>query len=308
MFDGVYFEFPKIIFVFFFFVACEAMCKLRLPGIYFPHIAGFAAANIKPSLLHWFLKWLAITLLITALMSPVRDAALELDESPGYEIALVIDASQSMQSGGFDSEEKTRSRFDAVQEIINRFIDERRSDAIGLVVFGKYAFVASPLTTDLPILEGIVDQLYIGMAGKFTALYEAVAQGVNLLRGGTGKNRIAIILTDGHNTPGGRVPADVAVALAKKEGVKLYTIGIGKPDDYNGAVLEQIARATGGKSFGAEESRELSAVYEAIDALEKSPLRPPPITFKKYYYVYPLFAGFMALLLYVYLRNRRRSA
>lgn len=307
MFDGVYFEFPKLAFLLFVFLGCETLCKMRLPGIYFPHIRRFAEQSIKPNVLLWLLKWFSIIMLIAALMSPVREETFEVAEHPGYEIALVIDASQSMRSGSFDPADKTRSRFDAVKAIVNRFIDERRSDAVGLVVFGKYAFVASPLTTELKLLEGVVDQLYIGMAGKFTALYEATAQGVNLLRGGQSRNKIAIILTDGQNTPGGKVPPEVAVALAKKEGVKLYTIGIGKPDGYNRVALERIARATGGQSFGAVDARELEAVYDAIDRLEKSQLRPPPIHYKHYYYIYPLFLGFLTLLLYVYLRNRRSA-
>jgi Ca-activated chloride channel family protein len=305
MFEGIYFEFPKFAFLLFFFLACEALCKMRLPSLYFPHTARLLKESVAHSRLLWFLKWLGITLMIVALMSPVRDEAVELDPGQGYDIALVLDASQSMSAKEFDPDNPGRNRFDVVQEIVNRFIKQRRDDNLGVVVFGKYSFVASPLTYDKHILQGVVDQLYIGMAGKFTALYEALAQSVNLLAEAKAKSKIAILLTDGHNTPGGKVPLDVAIDLAKKEGVRIYTIGVGAPNEYNGALLEYIAKATSAKAFSAQTAMQLQRIYEEIDRLEKSEVERNSFSYKQYYYVYPLFVALLSLLLYVYLRNKR---
>jgi len=309
MFDGIYFEFPKILFVIFFFIACETLCKMRLPSIYFPHASQFMKSNIQASKLLFFLKWIGIVMLILALMSPVKDEPYELAPKEGHEIALILDASQSMEARGFDMNNPMETRFDVVKKIVRDFIEKRKSDNIGLVVFGAYSFIASPLTYDEHILSRIVSQLQVGMAGKYTALYEALAQGVNLLKMSKAKSKVAILLTDGYSTPQvDKIPLDVAIDMAKKEGVKVYPIGIGGPNEYNRAVLLKIAQETGGVAFGASSADELKAVYQKIDTLEKSEIKNESFTYKKYYYFYPLFLGLISLMLYIYLRNKRGSA
>ncbi|SFV57615.1 BatA (Bacteroides aerotolerance operon) [hydrothermal vent metagenome] len=310
MFDGIYFEFPKIVFVIFFFIACETLCKMRLPSIYFPHAGQFMKSSVSTSKLLFFLKWLGIVMLILALMSPVKDEPYELAPKKGHEIALVLDASGSMDTRGFDTNNPMASRFDVVKKIVRDFIQKRKNDNIGLVVFGAYSFIASPLTYDKHILSGIVSQLQVGMAGKYTALYEALAQGVNLLKMTKSKSKVIILLTDGYSTPQvDKIPLDVAIDLAKKEGVKVYPIGIGSGvQDYNRAVLVKIAKATGGVAFGASNAQELQEVYKQINKLEKSEIKNETFTYLHYYYFYPLFVGLIALMLYIYLRNKRGSA
>ncbi len=308
MFDGLYFEFPKLVFVLFFYLACDALCKMRLPSIYFPHTQRFGDATAGVSRLLWFLKWLGITMLVIALMSPVKDAQIQAKPQQGYDIALVLDASHSMKAQGFDGSDAALNRFEVVQRIVKDFIRKRESDNLGVVVFGAYSFIASPLTYDRNILSRVVEQLYIGMAGKFTALFEALGQAVNLLHGAKAKSRIAILLTDGHNTPGGKVPLEAALELAKKEGVRVYAIGIGASNEYNGPLLQKIADETGGKAYGAQNALQLQQIYDEIDTLEKSEIETNDFTYKQYYYLYPLFIAVMSLLLYVYLRNKREWA
>ena len=309
MFDGIYFEFPKIFFVIFFFIACETLCKMKLPSLYFPHAGTFLKSSVSTSKLLFFLKWLGIVMLILALMSPVKDEPYELAPKEGHEIALILDASQSMAARGFDAANPNATRFDVVKKIVENFIHKRKNDNMGLVVFGSYSFIASPLTYDAHILSRIVSQLQVGMAGQYTALYEALAQGVNLLKMSEAKSKVAILLTDGYSTPQvDKIPLDVAIELAKKEGVRVYPIGIGRFDEYNRAVLLKIAKETGGVAFGASNADELEAVYAKIDALEKSSLKNESFTYMNYYYFYPLFVGLIALMLYIYLRNKRGSA
>jgi len=309
MFEGLYLEFPRLLFLVFFFVACESLCKMKLPSIYFPHTAQFAKNSVSASKLLFFLKWLGIIMLILALASPVRDEPYELEPKDGYEIALILDASQSMQAKGFDRDNPELNRFDVVKSIVGDFVKERKNDNIGLVVFGAYSFIASPLTYDENILNRIVSQLKIGMAGKYTALYESLAQGVNLLKMTESKSKVAILLTDGFSTVGvDKVPLDVALDLAKKEGIKVYPIGIGMPNEYNQRVLVQIAEGTGGVAFGASSATELLDVYKKIDELEKSEIKNETFTYMNYYYFYPLFVAFVSLMLYIYLRNKRGYA
>ncbi|EDZ61465.1 von Willebrand factor type A domain protein [Sulfurimonas gotlandica GD1] len=309
MFDGLYFEFPRLVFIIFFFVACASLCKMKLPSIYFPHTGQFMNNSVSASKLLFFLKWLGIIMLILALMSPVKDEPYTLEPKDGYEIALILDASQSMKAQGFDVTNPQLTRFDVVKDIVSNFIKERQNDNIGLVVFGAYSFIASPLTYDENILNKIVSQLYIGMAGKYTALFTSLAQGVNLLKMSESKSKVGILLTDGFSTPEvDKIPFDVALDMAIKEKIKIYPIGIGMPHEYNIEVLRKIAEKTGGKAFGAASATELKEVYKEIDALEKSEIQAETFSYLSYYYVYPLFISLLSLMLYVYFRNKRGQA
>ncbi|WP_373004094.1 VWA domain-containing protein [Sulfurimonas sp.] len=305
MLDGLYFEYPSAALVILSFILCTIICKIKLPSIYFSNVAQFMKVSTGSSKLLLFLKWLSITMLILALMSPVKDEPYELEPKKGYEIALILDASESMKAKGFDEKNRDLTRFDVVKEIVSNFILSRKNDNMGIVVFGAYSFIASPLTYDTNILKGVVSNLYIGMAGKFTALFESLAQGVNLLKTSKSKTKIAILLTDGYNTPDSEFPFDAAIDFANKHGVKVYPIGIGKSDEYNQKMLEKIAKQTGGVSFGASNADELSAVYSKINQLEKSEIDNETFSFLRYYYIFPLLISFFSLILYMFFRNKR---
>ncbi|MEA3227813.1 MAG: VWA domain-containing protein [Campylobacterota bacterium] len=306
MFNGVFFEYPLFSLLIAVFIVCEIYCKVKIPSIYFPHTSQFMKQAVGISKLHFLLKWIAITMLIVALMSPVKEEPYELEPKDGYEIALILDASQSMQAQGFDRDNPHLTRFDAVKSIVGDFVESRKNDNLGLVVFGAYSFIASPLTYDEHILKSVVSALQIGMAGKYTALYESLAQGVNLLKMSDSKSKVAILLTDGYSTEGvDKIPLKVAIEMAKKEGIKVYPIGIGRSNEYNRKVLFEIAEGTFGQAFGASSASELEAVYKKIDELEKSEIKNESFTYLKYYYIYPLFVAFLSLVLYVFLRNRR---
>lgn len=305
MFDGVYFEYPSVALLIVLFIFCSFFCKMKLPSLYFPHMAKFAQTSLARSKLLLFLKWLSILMLIVTLMSPVVDEPYELEPKDGYEIALIVDASQSMQAKGFDKSNGHLSRFEVVKNIVSNFITRRKNDNMGIIVFGSYSFIAAPLTYDVTILRSIVSNLYIGMAGKFTALYEAVAQGVKLLEKSESKTKIIILLTDGYNTPDSKFPFDAAMGLAKKQGVKVYPIGIGGPKEYNRDMLEKIAKQTGGVAFGAANAEELANVYDEINQLEKSEIANETFNFLKYHYKIPLLISLFSLMLFVLLKNKR---
>jgi len=309
MFDGLYFEFPRLALIVLFFVLCAIFCKMKVPSIYFPHTAQFMRTSVSSSKFLMFLKWLGIIMLILTIMSPVKDEPYEIEPKDGYEIALILDASESMKAQGFDKNNATLTRFDAVKNIVSDFISQRKNDNIGLVVFGQYSFIASPLTYDANILNKIVSQLYIGMAGKYTALNTSLAQGVNLLKMSDSKSKVAILLTDGYSTREiDKIPLNIALDMAKKEGIKVYPIGIGNSREYNKNVLLKIAEETGGVAFGASSATELEEVYKKIDELEKSEIKSESFTYIQYYYMYPLFIALLSLMLYVYLRNKRGAS
>lgn len=309
MFDGLSFEFPLLFLLLFLFALCAFFCKERATSLYFPHTKEFFKNAIATSKLLFFLKWLGIVMMVFALMSPIKEEPYEITPKDGVEIALILDASESMKERGFDAKNGYLTRFDAVQEIVSDFIGKRKSDNMGLVVFGSYAFIASPLTYDAEILNKILSQLSIGMAGKYTALNTSLAQGVNLLKMSKSKTKIAILLTDGHSTPEvDRVPLEIALDMVKKEGIKVYPIGIGMPHEYNREVLLKIANESGGVAFGASSAAQLQEVYKKIDELEKSEIKGESFTLTHYYYQFPLFIALLSLMLYVYLKNRRGYA
>jgi len=305
MFSGFYFEYPYLLLIVFLFLACEKFCKMRVSAIYFPHAKKFMKQHVVGSKFLLFLKWLAIVMMIIAIASPVKDELYEIEPKKGYEIALVLDASESMAQAGFNPYNPAMSRFDVVKDIVGDFISKRKNDNIGIVVFGTYSFIASPLTYDKNILKKIVSRFYVGMAGRYTALYESIAQSVNIFKSSKSKNKIAILLTDGYNTKNSHFSLDVVLDMAKKEHIKIYPIGIGYRGEYNKKDLVRIAKETGGVAYGATTALELRDIYEKIDNLEKSEIKSETFTYKKYYYIFPLFVGFLSLMFYVYLRNKR---
>jgi Ca-activated chloride channel family protein len=146
------------------------------------------------------------------------------------------------------------------------------------------------------------------MAGKYTALNTSLAQGVNLLKMSKSKSKVAILLTDGYSTREiDKIPLNIALDMAKKEGVKVYPIGIGNSHEYNQRVLLEIAKETGGVAFGASSANKLQAIYAKIDELEKSEIKAQTYTNLKYMYMFPLFISLLSLMLYVYFRNKRGS-
>ena len=304
IFNGLYFEHPSVALLLLLFIFCAKICKIRLPSLYFAHVEQFMQVSTGASRLLLLFKWLSITMIIVALMSPVKDEPYELAPKNGYEIALILDASESMKAKGFDENNRDLTRFDVVKEIVSDFILIRKNDNMGIVVFGAYSFIASPLTYDTNILKGVVSNLYIGMAGKFTALFESLAQGVNLLKTSESKSKIAILLTDGYNTPDAEFPFDAAIDFAKKQSVKIYPIGIGGPTEYNKKMLLKIAKLTGGVAFEAVDANQLSEVYAKINRLEKSEIANETFNYLRYYYIFPLLISLFSLMFYIFFRNR----
>lgn len=307
MFEGIAFDWPKAWTFLFVFLACEALCRQRQAGLYFPHLASFASLTLRPSYLLWFLKWGAIIFLLVALMSPYRYKTYEPEHLPGYAMSLVIDASASMRDGDFNATDRTQSRFDAARRIVEDFLRRRSSDSIGLVVLGTHAFVASPPTMDHRMLTQVLDRLYVGIAGEYTALYEAMGKAIVQLEAVSDAQKVVVVLSDGKNSPGSPLTPAVVTELAKRLGVRIYIIAIGDDHGRQKTALAPIAEQSGGRLFWASDAAGLFEVYKTIDALEKSPQRPPRMRVKEYFYIYPLFIGFLSLLLYIFLRNRRNA-
>ena len=309
--SDISFEYPWVFGFLALFILCAIFCKPRLEAIIFPHLDIFVQSEGRTSQIMRALKWIAIVMALTALASPVVTDKLEVEKREGYSIVLALDASGSMR---YDFEQSympstsPQSKFAVSRRIVRDFVRKRKNDQIGLVVFGNFAYVASPLTYDKTILSQIIDKLYATIAGpNYTVISDALFQSARLFEKSKAKNKIVILLTDGQSR-GDNIPFDVAMRVIRQNGIKVYTVGIGNKGDYNAEFLKLIAEKSGGKFFSADNPATLREVYARIDALEKSPIEARHYLKKSYLFELPLFIAFMALLFYTYLLNKRGVA
>jgi len=241
---------------------------------------------------------------VTALASPVITKSYTNSKKEGRDIVLVIDSSDSMRQMGFDPNDPFKNKFDVVKEVVEDFIKKRQDDRIGMVTFADVAFIASPLTFEKDFLQNITRMQKLGMAGKRTAINDALVQAYNLLSKSKAKSKIVILLTDGIDNMS-KVPFPDVKSMIEKRKVKLYTIGIGGPRDYDAAYLTALAKAGHGEAFGARDAHALEKIYEEIDKLEASKLNNKKVVEHTYLFVYPLFLAVLSLLLFIYFRNQR---
>ncbi len=299
------FEYPWVFALILLFVLCAYKCKERSLAIFFPHLSELMASSVARRSWANLLKWLGIAMAITALASPVITEDLGQSKKKGRDIVMVLDSSDSMRQRGFDPNDFLKTKFDVVKEVVEDFIKKRVNDRIGLVTFADIAFIASPLTFEKSFLRDVVRLQHLGVAGKRTAINDALVQAYRLLDKSDAKSKVIILLTDGIDNMS-RIGFDDVRKLIKRSSkeVKLYTIGIGRPGDYNAAYLDALAKAGGGMLFEARNANDLARVYAQIDTLEKSEIKAKKILRHTYLYIYPLIVAVIALLTYLFLRSR----
>lgn len=273
------------------------------------HRAGIA---VPPSLLWQFLLlWLAWAALVGTLMKPQWLESHTEVVSAGYDLMLAVDTSRSMEALDFSVDGQPVNRLAVVKGVVGRFIEQRRGDRIGLVLFGDQAFLQAPLTTDGVAVAAMLDNAVPNMAGKSTAIGDAVGLGVKKLRERPEGSRVLILLTDGENTSGSLPPREAAL-LARRFDTRLYTIGVGSdgevPFPENGRLkmvempldedlLREMADVTGGAYFRATDSRALEEIYREIDALEKSEAESRSVLIPNPLFRWPLSIAMVAMLL-----------
>ncbi len=298
------FEYPLVLLVIGLFVLCAKFCKERSRAIFFPHVKTLMMQGDKGSSLLQALKWVGVVSAVIALASPVITKSYSNSKKEGRDIVLIIDSSDSMRQRGFDPNDIWRNKFDVVKDVVGDFIEKRKNDRIGMVTFADIAFIASPLTFEKKFLTDITRMQNMGVAGKRTAINDAIVQSYNLLSKSKAKSKIAILLTDGIDNMS-KVPFEDVKNLVSSRKIKLYTIGIGSPRDYNGAYLKALADAGHGEAYAARDADTLQKIYEEIDKLEATKINNKKIVQHTYLYIYPLFLAIISLLVFVYLRNAK---
>jgi len=284
-------------------VYCLYRCKKVVQQRYFPHLHFFGNPG-KWRHFDWLLKILSAALMIGALATPVWTDYSDPRNRNGIDIVLSLDGSGSMNASGFGGEESRQSRFEIVQKIASDFVMKRLEDNVGVVLFGDFAFIASPVTYEKEIIAEMIGYLSYGMAGQNTAIGEGIAMGVRALKDSKARSKVIILLTDGEHNSGSISPKE-AVEMVRKAGVKLYTIGIGQKGEFDSALLKQLAQDGGGKYFAATNAKELQEVYDEIDTMERSKIKSESNTFEEQYYQWPL-AGALVLMAYLLWRGRRQ--
>ncbi len=280
-----------------FLLPCFLWCKQYSKFYYFPKLEWIKRQS---PLLSWepWLKMILFSLMVFALAKPLIYDASSNQHKKGRDLILAIDASGSMAQSGFDGKDRFKNKYETTVELSKVFTEKRFDDNMGVVVFGTFAYTASPLTYDLEALSYLLELTTVGLAGESTAIGDALMQSMRTLTYGKAKNKAIILLTDGYHNAG-RASPSAAVAKAKTLGIKIYTIGIGKQSDYDVALLETIAKESGAKSYAAASAAELEKVYEEIDALEPSPIRSENYLNQKLLILFPLGIVFILLLLWV---------
>jgi Ca-activated chloride channel family protein len=253
-----------------------------------------------------FFKWLGIVSLIFALANPITKTMQE-NKNPAHSVVLLMDTSKSMvqTQGGFFARSVHSDKFDKAKKIAASYIKQRQGDNVGLIVFGDFAYVASPLSFDHVSTASLLEHIKQGVAGDKTAMYDALFLSARLLRHSKAKQKAVILLTDGFNTSG-NIPLQAALRAVKSENIKVFTIGIGTEGEFDAQALSYIAKQSGGKFFYALDADGLKQVYEKIDKLQKSEVKADEKFITKYWYMYPLLLSISCFFLYILILRGRK--
>lgn len=240
-------------------------------------------ASFKIGIMHlcFLLQLVAIGALIVALARPQTHDSLKSSNIEGTDIILALDISSSMLANDLQP-----NRINAAKDVASKFVSNRNSDNIGLVVFSGESLSLMPLTTDRAALINAISNTKTGDLNDGTAIGDGLASAINRLISGQAKSKSIILLTDGTNNAGDVDPI-TAANIAKQKGIRVYSIGVGTngsiritdPYGFSSTTMEtkidedalkNIASITGGKFFRATDSHMLREVFDEIDTLEKT--------------------------------------
>ncbi len=252
----------------------------------------------------------ALALAALALARPQTGLTEDSGSSLGVDIVLALDISSSMRAEDF----APANRLTAAKEVLQDFIRRRSRDRLGAVAFARNAVTVTPLTLDHDILAAQLEAVTIGAIPDGTAIGNAIAAAVNRLAGSEAESRVVVLLTDGVSNAGEIHPL-TAAGVARARGIRVYTVGAGSDEggqvvrrNADGSLnvsrapgideetLRRVADATGGRYFRARDREGLDAVYQEIDALERTEISAP--TWTSWSDDGPAIAGWAAALLF----------
>jgi Ca-activated chloride channel family protein len=295
----------------------SAAPAVRMPFFHeMAHAAGEKPARggvrLRRNWLQRLLMPLLWVLIVTAAAKPVYVEPPVTQEAPARDMMLAIDLSGSMATRDFVNPAGERmDRLTAVKRVVADFIAKRKTDRIGLVVFGDAAYPQAPLTLDHDSVQVLLNQMQIGMAGPRTAIGDAIGLTVKLMSGSQAQaqtreqtqERVLILLTDGNDTSSA-IPPERAAEIAKAHGLLIHTIGIGDPsttgeDKVDLDALARIAQITGGRAFRAlGGQQDLAAVYATLDRITPTKVKREIYRPQRDFFWIPLAAALSIFALY----------
>ena len=230
----------------------------------------------------------------------------------GRDLVLAVDLSDSMRTADFRINDTQVNRLQAAKIVASDFIERRRGDRLGLVLFGTQAYLQTPLTFDTRTVNRLLQEAAIGLAGERTAIGDAIGLALKRLGDDAASQRVLILMTDGANTAGEVSPMRAA-QLAAERGLKIYTIGIGADEEIevtwfglrrrnpaaqlDEETLRQVAELSGGQYFRARDSEELAEIYALLDRLEPLPSDQRQLRPVKALFMWPLGLALLLALL-----------
>lgn len=247
------------------------------------------------------LLWLAWACLCVAAARPQQLGEAVTPPHQGRQMMLAVDVSGSMGEPDMRLGNQVVPRLTAAKAVLADFLDRRVGDRVGLLIFGDRAFTLTPLTTDLTSVREQLDGSVVGLAGRETAIGDAIALSVKRLREQPQGQRVLILLTDGVSNAGVLQPLRAA-ELAQAEGVRVYTVAFGGDgglrvfgmqiatgdDPVDEATLQKISALTGGRSFRARNTDELAGIYAELERLEPVTSAGPAVRPRIERYAWPL--------------------
>jgi Ca-activated chloride channel family protein len=250
-----------------------------------------------------FLLPLWWVLIVIALARPVWLAnPIEKTEST-RDLMLLVDLSGSMETEDFkDLRGQRISRLDAVKGVLDEFIERRKSDRLGLIVFGNEPFLQVPFTRDHEVLRTLLGQTRTKMAGVQTAIGDAIGLALKHFESSKSEHRVVVLLTDGNDT-GSKVPPRKAAEIASQRGITVHTVAVGDPkaageEKMDIETLQAISRATKGSFFRADDRVQLDTIYRKLDEIEPEKIKT--ISYRPRYslFQWPVGAVLVTFLVY----------
>lgn len=279
----------------------------------------FTSSKINKKWWWLFLVWVLLSL---SAAKPIKLGDPIRLENKGRDVLIVTDISTSMLEDDFSFQGKRLTRLGALRAVVSDFVDKRINDRLGLVLFGTRAYLQVPLTYDRNSVQEILWSMDAGMAGNSTSIGDALGLALKTLKDSKTKpeSKVIILITDGENNDGS-LSFPEAIMLAKEEGVKVYTIGIGGDSlasiagtflgqmvsSLDERSLKQLASETKGRYFRADNLASLIDVYKEIDMLEPIDMKQNFI-FPRYDLFYiPLLLAILlsAVLMYNYKKGEK---
>ena len=298
--------------------APSAAPALRVPYGERLDAIGGRSARARPQGLG-LLPWLAWALLCVAAARPQQLGEIVQPPQVGRDLMMAVDLSGSMDERDIELGGRVVTRLTAAKAVIADFLERRSGDRVGLVVFGDRAYALTPLTRDLDTVREQLDGTVTGLAGRATAIGDAIGLSTKRLQQQPTEQRVLILLTDGVNTAGALDPAKAA-QIARDSKVRIHTIAFGgygaglsvfgvpirmpgNSDMTDEAGLERIAELTGGRAFVARDVDQLAGIYAEIDRLEPVKLPGQRLRPRIERYVWPLSASLLFALLVLWQRR-----